>query len=77
MQGDLLFLHNIVFKPDFTEDAFTSDYGWYVMECSPFPRTAVEWQHVALIRCFCDYNNVNVWKHCEQNDHNKNECNDK
>jgi len=26
MQGDLLFLHNVAFKPDFTNEAFTSDY---------------------------------------------------
>jgi len=26
MLGDLLFLQNGVFKPDFTEEAFTSDY---------------------------------------------------
>jgi len=40
MQGDLLFLHNVVFKPDFTEEAFTSDNVWYVMDCSPYSRAA-------------------------------------
>jgi hypothetical protein len=39
MQCDLLFLHNIVFKPDFTEKAFSSVYVWYV-DCSPYSRAA-------------------------------------